>query len=168
MLKLTEFVPFIPSKRSFTKTQRRQKQNAIGSSKNLEVEDEFWECYEKEGYSETTISAIQYLDEMPERLDYDLISATVKFIIKSDQSNTGEYGAILIFLPGVMEIKSCIENLELSLSSTFSREVNQRFVILPLHSNLTSVEQSRIFTKMKSGARKIVVSTNVAETSITM
>ncbi len=38
--------------------------------------------------------------------------------------------------------------------------------VIPLHANLSSAEQKRVFAKIN--ARKIVVATNVAETSITI
>ena len=40
--------------------------------------------------------------------------------------------------------------------------------IIPLHGSLTSADQARIFRRAPNGMRKIVVSTNIAETSITI
>lgn len=60
-----------------------------------------------------------------------------------------------------MEINKCIRTIE---------EVNKSkdFWCLPLHSALTSNEQKKVFNRPPKGSRKIVVSTNVAETSITI
>jgi HrpA-like RNA helicase len=41
-------------------------------------------------------------------------------------------------------------------------------LLLPLHSSLSSVAQSQIFKEAPSGIRKVVVATNIAETSITI
>ena len=65
----------------------------------------------------------------------------------------------MIFMPGVMEIRQCVS--ELQSASLGSVE------ILPLHANLTSAEQKRVFLSTKP-RRKIVVATNVAETSVTI
>lgn len=43
-----------------------------------------------------------------------------------------------------------------------------QYILLPLHSTLASEEQAAIFKKPPEGMRKIVLSTNIAETSITI
>ena len=43
-----------------------------------------------------------------------------------------------------------------------------KFLLIPLHSSLSSEEQQLVFSKPKHGQRKIVISTNLAETSITI
>ncbi|KAG5463106.1 MAG: hypothetical protein BJ554DRAFT_1712 [Olpidium bornovanus] len=58
-----------------------------------------------------------------------------------------------------MEIKRCVDQI---------RSLGKRFEVWPLHSGLTSQEQSKVFRAPVQGHRKVVVSTNVAETSITM
>ncbi|KAI0640102.1 P-loop containing nucleoside triphosphate hydrolase protein [Trametes polyzona] len=84
--------------------------------------------------------------------DYDLIAATVRHIV----STAPKRGGILIFLSGVQEIRQCMEKL---------RDVpNSR--VLPLHANLSSDEQRLVFAPTPQW--KIIVSTNVAETSVTI
>ncbi len=68
---------------------------------------------------------------------------------------------VLVFLPGKREIVSTIERLQ--------TEVDTRTVLLlPLHGELTSGEQARCFEAPPPGVSKIVVATNVAQTSITI
>ena len=44
----------------------------------------------------------------------------------------------------------------------------RRWVVLPLHSSLSAEEQDRVFDVAPEGMRKVILSTNVAETSITI
>ena len=69
-----------------------------------------------------------------------------------------ERGDILIFMPTERDIRETCE----MLSGRFKEDA----VILPLFSRLTSAQQQRVFQEMTT--RKIVVATNVAETSITI
>ncbi|ANZ76032.1 BA75_02560T0 [Komagataella pastoris] len=90
-------------------------------------------------------------------LDLDLIA---RLVYKID-SQLDSSGSILVFLPGAMEINSCIRKLR----SVFNEG---SLWALPLHSALSSKDQKRVFQKPPNGARKVVLSTNIAETSITI
>ncbi|KAH3682141.1 hypothetical protein WICPIJ_006899, partial [Wickerhamomyces pijperi] len=92
-------------------------------------------------------------------INYDLIATLVEKINDEDLANDGLKGSILIFLPGVAEIVKCVRTIQSSFKSPN--------VILPLHSALSSDEQQRVFNTYP-GKRKIIVSTNIAETSITI
>ncbi|MDY6792709.1 MAG: ATP-dependent RNA helicase HrpA [Thermodesulfobacteriota bacterium] len=70
----------------------------------------------------------------------------------------GPYGDILVFMPTEQDIRETCELLE-------GRNYNNAF-IYPLFARLPASEQSRIFSRPPG--RKIVVATNVAETSITI
>lgn len=70
-------------------------------------------------------------------------------------------GDILVFLPGQKEILKLIQ----SLNQLFSPN---SVVILPLYASLPLDEQGKIFQPTPTGKRKIICSTNVAETSITI
>jgi HrpA-like RNA helicase len=91
-------------------------------------------------------------------INYDLISQLVTKI-DADLTEENNPGSILVFLPGVGEINKCVKQL--------NKEFPKASVILPLHSALTPQEQHRVFESFKN-KRKIVVSTNIAETSITI
>jgi ATP-dependent helicase HrpA len=71
----------------------------------------------------------------------------------------GLRGDVLVFLPGEREIRDTAEAL---------RKHHPRGVeILPLFSRLSAAEQDRVF-KPPSGIRRVVLATNVAETSLTV
>lgn len=74
--------------------------------------------------------------------------------------NGGEPGHILTFLSGEAQIRQTYDKLALS---RLPREV----VLLPLYGKLTRSEQERVFDDME-GMRKVILATNIAETSITV
>jgi ATP-dependent RNA helicase DHX57 len=82
---------------------------------------------------------------------FQLIAALVDHIIKTAEKR----GGILIFLPGVGEIRQCIEAIQ--------KAVSQRDAfILPLHANLSNNEQNKVFQPSQT-SWKIIAATNVAE-----
>lgn len=78
-------------------------------------------------------------------------------LIKYITSSTDIPAGILIFLPGVQEIRQCIAAIS---SVVIEVEVD----IYPLHANLTSGEQRAVFKASKKW--KIIATTNVAEASV--
>ncbi|TGZ53501.1 putative ATP-dependent RNA helicase DHX57 [Temnothorax longispinosus] len=94
-----------------------------------------------------------------DKINYDLIQHILEWIITGEH-NYPKKGSILIFLPGLYEIITLMEQLE----GNFILSRN-KIMILPLHSSLSIEEQSRVFQKTE-GVCKIVISTNLAETSI--
>lgn len=89
------------------------------------------------------------------RINYDLIASTVRAI---DARLGSQDGAILIFLPGVLEINRALDAL---------RSI-PKILGLPLHASLLPIEQRRVFPPAPQGKRKVIAATNVAETSITI
>lgn len=80
----------------------------------------------------------------------------------SEIIKTGEEGHILVFLSGEGAIRQTYEKLALS---RLGREV----VLLPLYGKLTRAEQERVFDELPDEhGRKVVLATNIAETSITV
>ncbi|KAG8443444.1 hypothetical protein GDO86_012012 [Hymenochirus boettgeri] len=90
--------------------------------------------------------------------DLDLISSVILHI-----ADNGQPGGILCFLPGWQEIRGVQQRLEENLG--FQKE---KFLILPVHSNIPMMDQQSIFHRPPSGVRKIVLATNIAETSVTI
>jgi len=102
--------------------------------------------------------------------DYPIIEALILHIdrmYKNQQKAKGESeeekpaGTILVFLPGWGDI----DQLQKRLVQNFSSD---RFKILPLHSQVTAEQQEQIFNPAVPGTRKIVLTTNIAEASITV
>ena len=73
-------------------------------------------------------------------------------------------GAVLVFLPGWHEI-STLRDL-LAADGTFGDP--RRAVVLPLHSGVPIAEQRRVFQRPPPGCVKVVLATNIAETSLTI
>ncbi len=75
----------------------------------------------------------------------------------------GKGGDILVFLPGEREIREAADHLRGHLSH---QPLTRNAEVLPLFARLSQAEQDRIFDG--HGGRRIVLATNVAETSLTV
>jgi HrpA-like RNA helicase len=95
-----------------------------------------------------------YEEEIPSNYDFTQAAADkVKYIIDNDLD-----GDILIFMPGKREIGSTARHISFA--------VNPNSVeIIPLHAEMSPEDQDRIFVPCEK--RKVVIATNIAETSIT-
>jgi ATP-dependent RNA helicase DHX57 len=111
------------------------------------------EAYQALGLSEQSINAIENIIRS-DRIDYQLIAAVVQHIIKTAEKR----GGVLIFLPGVQEIRQSMDAIRGALSTDQAE-------ILPLHANLSNDEQRRVFANTKKW--KIIAATNVAEVRCT-
>jgi HrpA-like RNA helicase len=70
-------------------------------------------------------------------------------------------GAVLIFVPGVNELTELLNKLESSIDERY-------FLIIPVHGLLEDKVQDQLFHTAPYGKRKVVVATNIAESSITI
>ncbi|XP_018416162.1 PREDICTED: putative pre-mRNA-splicing factor ATP-dependent RNA helicase DHX16 isoform X2 [Nanorana parkeri] len=75
-------------------------------------------------------------------------------------------GDILVFLTGQEEIEACVEMLQERCRRLGNKIAEM--LILPIYANLPSDMQAKIFEPTPPGARKVVVATNIAETSLTI
>ncbi|NXQ56559.1 DHX36 helicase, partial [Anthoscopus minutus] len=107
-------------------------------------------------YSASTVSALEMMDD--DKVDLDLVAALIRHIVLQEED-----GAILVFLPGWDNISTLHEIL---MSQVMFK--SDRFIIIPLHSLMPTVNQTQVFKKTPPGVRKIVIATNIAETSITI
>jgi ATP-dependent helicase HrpB len=85
---------------------------------------------------------------------HERVRASVSRLIRA-----GPEGDILVFLPGAAEIRQAAAALE-------PVAARHRLMVLPLHGDLSAEEQSRAVEPQ--AARKVILSTNVAESSITI
>ncbi|KAK6345275.1 hypothetical protein TWF718_007200 [Orbilia javanica] len=75
-------------------------------------------------------------------------------------------GDILVFLTGQDEIEAAQQNLEETARKLGSKI--RELIVAPIYANLPSELQSKIFEPTPENARKVVLATNIAETSITI
>lgn len=94
-----------------------------------------------------------------DRVDVDLIISLLYKIHCKPQN-----GAILVFLPGYDEIISLRDRIQ--EDERFSD--GSRYILYLLHSQMQSPDQKRAFKNPGPGIRKIILSTNIAETCITI
>lgn len=75
--------------------------------------------------------------------------------------DNGDDGGILIFLPGEKIIKDCMRYLD---HSHYASKLHT----LPLYGRLSKEDQERVFLEPPKGKKKVIISTNIAETSVTI
>ncbi|KAB5557411.1 hypothetical protein DKX38_008320 [Salix brachista] len=95
----------------------------------------------------------------PEFVDVVLIEKLLKKICVDSKD-----GAILVFLPGWDDINRTRERL---LVNPVFKD-GSKFIIISLHSMVPSMEQKKVFKRPPQGCRKIILSTNISESAITI
>ncbi|TRZ01981.1 hypothetical protein DNTS_024156 [Danionella cerebrum] len=159
-----ELIRFQPHHQDRRPRYRRR----FGDGRSLQPEKEMreaeyqesWSCFTRklrDGYSDRTIETLEMMND-EEKINLELIVALIQHIVLKEED-----GAILVFLPGWANISSL--NDLLMAEQMFKSD---RFVIFPLHSLMPTVSQTQVFKKPPAGVRKIVIATNIAETSITI
>ncbi len=95
-----------------------------------------------------------YIDYRDERPVTEQAADAVERIV-----NAGEPGDVLVFMPGMGEINATI-------GAIGAAHLHERVALIPLHGELSPEDQDRAFTA--NVLRKVIISTNVAETSVTI
>lgn len=84
--------------------------------------------------------------------------------VAQEETCAGRKGSILCFLPGLDEIKEATEILQKESDRTLKACMN----IIPLHSTIPQNEQQKVFTPAEEGTVKVILATNIAESSVTI
>ncbi|XP_078172951.1 RNA helicase family protein isoform X1 [Carex rostrata] len=142
---------------------RRGKKNLVLSSWGDDsiLSDEYinpnYNAGSYKSYSERTCENLKRLNE--DVIDFDILEDLVCYIDENFPP-----GAILVFLPGVAEIDLLVDKL--TASYRFGGPSSDW--VLPLHSLLSSADQRKVFQSPPGNIRKVIVATDIAETSITI
>jgi ATP-dependent helicase HrpB len=144
------------------RTERPDLKMAVMSA-TLEAEPVAEYLADKEGTGETSVLhsegqsfpvEVRYLSQHDERPVTEQAADVVEQIV-----NSGEPGDILVFMPGMGEINATI-------GAARAARTNERLALIPLHGDLPPEQQDLAFAP--NPLRKVVVATNVAETSVTI
>nr|XP_024395088.1 DExH-box ATP-dependent RNA helicase DExH1-like isoform X2 [Physcomitrium patens] len=133
------------------KTQEKVQDPVLEAFEGVNIESAY------RNYSRGTQQSLQAWNG--EQIDIGLVEAALQHICVKEED-----GAILVFLTGWDEISKLVERLKGNSLFNDSR----RFLILPLHGSMPTINQREIFQRPSVGVRKIVLATNIAETSITI
>ncbi|KAL8150586.1 hypothetical protein V2J09_020394 [Rumex salicifolius] len=134
------------------KQTMRKRKTQIAST----VEDTL-EAANFEGYNHRTRESL--LCWNPDSIGFNLIEHVLCHICKN-----GRPGAVLVFMTGWDDIKCLKDQLQ---AHPFLGDPSQ-VLLLACHGSMASIEQKLIFDNPPNGVRKIVLATNMAETSITI
>ena len=110
-------------------------------------------------YSQNTRNVVVSMNES--KVPYNLIVKLLRTIATKPEYR--DYSkAILVFLPGMAEIRKIHDLIESETS------LSSKWKIHSLHSSIATEEQERAFLIPPRGMRKIVLATNIAETGVTI
>ncbi|XP_046735183.1 dosage compensation regulator isoform X4 [Diprion similis] len=107
-------------------------------------------------YSIQTKNAMAQMSE--KEISFELIEALLQYVKTQNIP-----GAVLIFLPGWNLIFALMKHLQQHPAFGGSN-----YIIIPLHSQLPREDQRKVFDPVPTGVTKIILATNIAETSITI
>lgn len=95
----------------------------------------------------------------------DYLQATVSTVMSIHDKEP--MGDILVFLTGQDDIDTAVQMITEQAQNSGSKS-SFGMIVLPLYSGLTRSDQDLVFSPSPRGKRKVVISTNIAETSLTL
>lgn len=149
-IEMTQFTPSAESRK-----RKRDEESEIGVTNDDRNEENLNKCV-RGNYSQRTIQSMAQLSES--EVSFELIESILMHI-----KNQNTPGAVLVFLPGWNLIFALMKHLQNTREFSGSN-----YIILPCHSQVPREDQRKVFAPVPSGVRKIILSTNIAETSITI
>ncbi|XP_052841456.1 dosage compensation regulator-like isoform X1 [Drosophila gunungcola] len=154
ILQMTEFVPSVESRR---KRKEAEDEEQLQLTENKEEAETNFNKVCEDKYSQKTRNAMAMLSESD--VSFELLESLLVHIKSKNIP-----GAILVFLPGWNLIFALMKYLQ--STNTFGNSAQYR--ILPCHSQIPRDDQRKVFEPVPEGVTKIILSTNIAETSITI
>nr|ABV48877.1 maleless [Drosophila simulans] len=153
IIQMTDFVPSAESRR---KRKEAEDEEQLLSEDKDEAEINYNKVCEDK-YSQKTRNAMAMLSESD--VSFELLEALLMHIKSKNIP-----GAILVFLPGwnlIFALMKFLQNTNIFGDTSLYR-------ILPCHSQIPRDDQRKVFEPVPEGVTKIILSTNIAETSITI
>ncbi|CAB3368021.1 Hypothetical predicted protein [Cloeon dipterum] len=142
---------FVPSAESRRRSKEKDKEEGVG-----EDDDENLNKRVSDEYSVLVRNSMSQMNE--KEINFELIENVLDYI-----KGLNIPGAVLVFLPGWNLIFALLRHLQ--RHPTYG---GSKYCILPLHSQLPREDQRRVFDSVPPDVMKIILSTNIAETSITI
>jgi len=98
-------------------------------------------------------------------VDIKLIYEVIIYIFKMWPVHKHKASTILIFLPGYNEIMDLRDYID---ARTSNCQDSESFIVYTIHSQINTTDQKKMFERPPKNVRKIILSTNISETSITI
>lgn len=146
-----ELTKFVPSPESRKKKRDEESELDLNTDSEENLNKNIFG-----NYSQQTKNAMASLSES--EVNFELIETLLVYI-----KNQNVEGAVLIFLPGWNLIFALMKHLQNS-----QHFAGPNYRILPCHSQIPREDQRKVFAPVPPGVTKIILSTNIAETSITI
>uniref|UniRef100_A0A8C7HI65 Probable ATP-dependent RNA helicase DHX35 n=1 Tax=Oncorhynchus kisutch TaxID=8019 RepID=A0A8C7HI65_ONCKI len=96
----------------------------------------------------------------------DYVKATVETVLKIHE--TEDDGDVLAFLTGQEEVEKVVSLLQEQARALGRLGMKKYLKVLPMYAGLPYTDQMKVFERTPPTVRKVVVATNIAETSITI
>ncbi|KAL4031654.1 hypothetical protein IC575_009942 [Cucumis melo] len=147
----SEFENFEGNSRRRRRQQESKKDPLSELFEDVDIDSQY------RGYSSSTRKSLEAWSGT--QLDLSLVESTIEYICRHEGN-----GAILVFLTGWDDISKLLDKVK---ANNYLGD-SGKFLVLPLHGSMPTINQREIFDRPPPGKRKIVLATNIAESSITV